>query len=115
MHKNMVVSDILSRTESKNAPLLDVFLEILATLPSITSKNPAINKIILPIIDEFSIGSKERLSPNIIDEIIAIMKPIKVNLFGDKPVDENKIPIFSRIGYNFSLKLFNNNYFTRYS
>jgi hypothetical protein len=108
--KKIIVSDILSKVESRNAPFLDDFLVILATLPSITSKNPEINNIILPIIEEFkSTSICKELSPKKIEAIIAIIKPIRVKALGENPIDENKIPIFSKIGCKFSLNLFSNN------
>ena len=109
--KNIIVSDILSKVESRNAPFLDVFFVILATLPSITSKNPEINNIILAIIEVFtSVSIWKELSPKKIEAIIAIIKPIRVNELGDNPIDENKLPTLSKIGCKFSLNLFSNNF-----
>jgi hypothetical protein len=42
-------SDSLSKEESRNAPFIEVCFVALATLPSITSKNPEIKIRILPI------------------------------------------------------------------
>ncbi|HEU5460846.1 MAG TPA: hypothetical protein VFU79_01095 [Nitrososphaeraceae archaeon] len=49
--------------------------------------------------EKFIVGSNcKELIPKIIEERIVIMNPIKENMFGDNPVDANKIPIFSKIG-----------------
>ena len=108
--KNIIVSEILSNVESRKEPFLDVLLVILATLPSITSKNPPANKKRLPMAEKFIVGSKcKELIPKIIEEIIVIMNPIKESVFGDNPLDENKIPTFSKIGCKSFLYLFSNN------
>ena len=107
--KNIIVSEILSNVESRKEPFLDDFLVILATLPSITSKNPPTNKKKLPMAEKFIVGSNcKELIPKIIEERIVIMNQIKENMFGDNPVDANKIPIFSKIGCKCFLNLFNN-------
>src|SRR5688572_33459675 len=96
--KNIIVSEILSNVESRKEPFLDVLLVILATLPSITSKNPPVNKRRLPIAEQFTSGSScKEFSPKIIDEIVVIMNPIKDNMFGDNPTDENTTQILSKI------------------
>ena len=108
--KNIIDSEILSSVESRKEPFLDVLLVILATLPSITSKNAPVNKRILPMAEKFNIGSScKELIPKIIEEIIVIMNPIKDNVFGDNPKDENKTPVLSKIGCKCSLNLFSNN------
>ena len=33
-------------------------------------------------------------------------RPIPVNTFGERPVDANVFPIFSKVGFNDSLRLF---------
>jgi hypothetical protein len=105
--KNIIVSEILSNVESIKAPFLDVVLVILATLPSTTSKNPPANNKRLPMAEKFIVGSNFKvLIPKIIEEIIVITNPIKENVFGDNPVDENKSPIFSKIGCKRFLNLF---------
>ena len=48
---NMIASANLSNEESRNAPFLDDFFVILATLPSIMSKKPEIKRRILPIME----------------------------------------------------------------
>ena len=108
--KNMIVSEILSNVESRKEPFLDIFLVTLATLPSITSKNPPTNNTRLPMAEKFIVRSNcNVLTPKIIEEIIVIRKPIKDSVFGDNPVDENKTPIFSKIGSKLFLNLFNTN------
>ena len=60
--------------------------------------------------EKFNIGSScKELIPKIIEEKIVIMNPIKDNVFGDNPKDENNIPILSKIGCKCSLILFSNN------
>jgi hypothetical protein len=56
----------------------------------------------------------KELSPKIIEAIIVVMKPIKVKVLGDNPIDANKIPIFSKTGCKFSLNLFSNNFLDEY-
>ena len=55
MPKKMATSAILSKTESRNAPLVDVFCETIATCPSTISKNPEISNSIPPMINANSI------------------------------------------------------------
>ena len=110
---NIITSEILSNVESRNAPFLDVFLVIFATLPSITSKNPEINKMILPTNAALKkISFCMEFNPYAIDDVIASMKPIIVRVFGDNPDDAKIDAIFSRIGARFFLNLFNNRYLT---
>jgi hypothetical protein len=60
--------------------------------------------------EKFIVGSNCKvLIPKIIEEIIVIMNPIKDSVFGDKPIDENKKPIFSKIGCKLFLNLFSTN------
>ena len=47
--------------------------------------------------------SCKELIPKIREEKIVIMNPIKDNVFGDNPKDENKTPVLSKIGCKCSL------------
>ena len=101
-------SEILSKLESRNAPLgVDLF-NTLATQPSTTSKKPEIRSNILAIICEgniMSFASKNFEMPNKILDKMAKANAIALQNVGDKPSEPNLFPISVVIGTNLSLNL----------
>ena len=103
----ITISDTLSIIESKKAPIADVLLVTLATVPSIASKKPAIIKNKPPrkvAVYQFA-PTEGECNENIIAEIIDKIKPIHVQKFGPKPKLANPILTLSRKGSNLFLKL----------
>lgn len=101
-------SEILSKLESRKAPLgVDLF-NTLATLPSTTSKKPEIRSIMLAIICDGSImpfASKKSEIPKKMLDKMANANAIALQNVGDKPSEPNLFPISVVIGTNLSLNL----------
>ncbi len=100
--KKIATSAILSNIESRYDPFFEVFPVILATCPSTISKNPDTSNKTPPIINPNSIPI-----PYTTADARANTRPTNVQKLGESPVDANAFPIFSSIGCNVPLRLFN--------
>ena len=106
-------SEILSKLESRNAPLVVDFFITRATLPSTMSKKPEIKRRILANICEgnsMPCWFKKFVRPKNMLDRIAKANPIILQKVGDKPSEPKLFPISVVIGINFSLNLLSKYY-----
>ena len=103
----MIISDTLSKTESRYPPNAEVLFVTRATAPSTTSKKPAKRRNKLPknVAVYQSTPIAGECKENIIADIIERPKPTHVQKLGPKPKLANPLPPFSIIGSNLFLKL----------
>lgn len=101
-------SEILSKLESKNAPLVVVLFNTRATLPSTMSKKPEINSMILANICEgnsIPCGFRKFERPKKTLDRMANANPTMLQNVGEKPSEPKLFPIDLVKGINFSLNL----------
>ena len=105
--KYTATSDILSNKESRKDPFFDMCLVILATVPSITSKNPEINSIMPPrIVARYHINPIDgAAAPYRNADIIDDRRLNIVQKFGDKQIEAKKFPSLSTTGCSKDLNL----------
>ena len=106
-------SEILSKLESRKAPLGVVFFFMRATLPSTMSKKPERNSMILAKICEWnwiSCPCKKYVIPKKMLDSMANPNPTILQKVGDKFSEPKLIPISVIMGINFSLKLLSKYY-----
>ena len=101
-------SEILSKLESRNAPLEVDVLDTRATLPSTMSKKPEIRSIVLANIREgntIPCSLKKFERPKKMLDNMANANAIILQNVGDKPSEPKLFPISVVMGTNFSLNL----------